>query len=157
VVGHGLRDRAPSPPLLGQSDEEGASAGDHYPVLATTVDRALVGAATDRALAADHDDVAFLGGVTGGVRSGIDDADQGQGREVPAKLVQRDRRRGVAGDDEHLDAAFDEDPGRLPGVARDRPWALGPVRQPGGIPEVEEGLARKSTTKGAQHGEPADA
>ena len=90
-----------------------------------------------------------------GADAGFDDADD---RDLVAVLqrVERDRGRAVARDDEHLDAAVDEQVGDLERVLQHVVGRLRTVREAAGVAEVERRLVRQQVDERAQHREPAE-
>ena len=87
----------------------------------------------------------------------LDDADDRYRRKALLQLLHSDRRGRITGDHQILDPAAHKELARLDGVAQNRIAALGAVRQPRGIAQIQEIFARKLGSQRAQNGEPADA
>ena len=98
---------------------------------------ALVRAGTDRPHGAHHTDAAASSCARGGAYAGLDHADN-RNVEPVGELVERRRRRAVAGDDKQLDRPFDEDIGDLAGILQDFVGRLWPVREAAGVTEVHD-------------------
>ena len=88
---------------------------------------------------------------------GVDHVEHGHG-QLGAQLVEPGRGRGVARDDDRLDAVVvDEAASELGGVAAHLVERLGPVRVAPGVTDVDEVLARQEVDHGPRDGEAAEA
>src|ERR1700691_519624 len=76
---------------------------------------------------------------------------------MAAQRIERERRGGIAGNDQAANAALDQRGRALQGVAHHRLRALGSVGKPGGISQVDEVLRGHRAAQGAQYGQPTDA
>jgi hypothetical protein len=149
------RDLVAGPALLGQRHQERAGqTGDPGPGIEPG-DGLLVGPGADGRQGADDPDVPVFAGRQGAVGPGKDRADD---RDLGGRGQRRQGggRRGVAGDHHQLDPVAEQEPLAGQGVALDRARALGAVGDPGGVPQVDEVLARQGGSQGPDHGEPSD-
>ncbi len=96
------RDVVLGPALLGQRHEQRAGLAEHLGPWRERLDRALVRPAGHGGARADHADPAARADLDRAARPGLDHADDGE-RRLGAQRVERHGRRGVAGDDDHLD------------------------------------------------------
>ena len=113
--------------------------------------------ALDGGVGGDDEDVAGFGGGAGGIRAGLDDAEDGNGDGV-LNGVEGEGAGGVAGDDEELGALLaDQELRALGGVAGDGAAGLGAVGQAGGVAEKGEAGLRHAVDEGAEDGESAEA
>ncbi len=94
--------------------------------------------------------------VRGGLDSGADDADHGDG-ELAGEVVERERGCGVAGDDERLGPLGEQEGGGGEGVAGDGLAGFGAVGEAGGVTQIEVVGAGDEGKQGAEDGEAAEA
>ena len=117
-----------------------------------------VGVALHGGVGGDDQHVAGFGGGAGGLGAGLDDAEDGNGRDGVLDGVEGEGAGGVAGDDEELGALLlDQEPRALGGVAGDGAAGLGAVGQAGGVAEEGEACLRSAGDESAQDGETAEA
>ncbi len=90
--------------LFRESHEHLRGARAHLRVGAAALDRFLVCATAHRAFRCDHCDVTRLRGTACRLRARIDHADHVNAAQALANRRQAHRRRGVARDDQRLDA-----------------------------------------------------
>ena len=115
-----------------------------------------VAAGVHRRLGREQADPAVARRLDGRVRLGRDHADHRQ-RQLLLELRQRRRRRGVAGDEDQLDALALHERGDLAGEAADLVERARPVRQARVVAEVDEVLVRHRHETLVQDGQAADA
>ncbi len=157
MPGDALRDRPLAQTLLGERNEQRRGLGGHASIASTPQNRFLVCASPDGAFRRNHGDVAGPGRQTGRFRSRLDDAHD---RHTPEPLADPGHacgRRRVARNDQALHAVIGERLRGLKGVARDSLWALGSVRETGGIAEIDEALVRQLRRQRLQNRQSSDA
>jgi hypothetical protein len=137
---HKFDDRALVAALLGERDEQRTGTRPDLEVRSQFDDRTCIGTARDRAFGGKYEYRCAVGGIQHRERAGTHDAEYRQRRKCPGQFVQRDRRRGVAGDDKRLHTAPDEHFGRLAGIPADGRGTLRAVWKTRGIAEIDEVL-----------------
>ena len=145
------------PAFLGQRHEHLAGLLHDLGVCHQLADGARIGAASDRALGGDHGDAAIARGGDAGPRAGLDHADHRNVLPGLLQEIERHRRGRVAGDHQHLYALVEQQPRRLQRVGLHRLGALGAVRQPRRVAEIDEAFAGKPRHQCAQYRQPAHA
>ena len=133
-----------APALFRQRDEDLGRHLRHVRVGPQREDRALIGAALHGAFGREHRDAAAGGGFAGRLRAGLDDADA----RAATGIVRASAGNAVAeavlqATTSALMSRLDERLGRAHRITRDRLGALGAVRQPRGVAEIEEILVRQ--------------
>ena len=117
-----------------------------------------VGVALYGGIGGDDEDVAGFGCSVGGLGAGLNDADDGDGRDGFLDGVEGEGTGGVAGDDEVFGALLlDQETGALGGVAGDGAARLGTVGEAGGVADEGKVCLWCAGDEGAQHGESAEA
>ena len=142
-------------PALDKGHEVRAGGGYHLDI-GVNREKVLVRAGFDGALSADDADLAIARGGHGAAHGRVDDLHDGDIVAL-AGIVQEGRGGGIAGDDQHLAAAFHQLIGNILGKGphlRDGPRPVGAV---GGIALIDNGFLRQLLHYRAGHGQPADA
>ena len=116
----------------------------------------LVAAAGDRRLRGEQADAPVAGGLDGGVRLRLEDADD-RHRQLLLELRERRRGGGVARSDDELHALPLEEARDLVGKAADLVGRARPVRQPRAVADVDEVLVRERDETLVEDGQPAHA
>src|SRR5690606_27368160 len=122
-------DLALGPALLGEGDEERGGLADDLGAGALRGDGARIGPGGDGAGGAEDADDAPFGGLHGGARPGLDDAEDGD-VELDPEHLEGDGADGIAGDDDALDPAIEEEAGASERVADDGARRARAVRNP---------------------------
>ncbi len=154
-----VEDGTLGPALLGERHEERARHRHDLDPRALRPQECVVARAPDRSFGPDHADASRRRDAERRVDAGLDDAEDRDAASSPLALeiVERPARRGVASDDERLDAPTPEvagHPARIPHHGLGRP---SPVRHARGVPEVDEVLGGEPFSQGFEDREPADA
>src|SRR5579859_2271514 len=144
------------PPLLHQRHEERTGDTFYHRLRVEGRDGALVGARRNRTEGPDDAERAAFGGGDGGAGAWLDHADHRNGGNLP-EMIERVCRAGVARDDDHLDATFEQELEDLARVAPDGVRGLRSVVDPRGVAEVDDGFPRQPLEKGARHRQSAKA
>ena len=131
LIGRGLA-------ALNEFDESRAGRTGELDTRIEGTDEALIGAARHGADGADHPDSTRGGDLQQRTGARFEHTDH-RHVERGGEIVERHRRRGVAGDDHHLGVVLVHEPvGDLPGEAGDLAELAGTVGIPGGVAEVDE-------------------
>src|SRR5699024_6700866 len=136
-------------------DEAGAVGGGDVDA-GHGVEEVLVSAGADGRGGADDADLPVPGGGHRAAHGRQDHFGDGHGVAF-AGVAQERGRRGVAGDDEHLAAPFDEVVGDGFGVLAHLGDAQRAVGAVGGVADVNHRFVGQLVDDGARHGQPADA
>ena len=155
AVGCRQRDGRIGPALLGEGHEHLTGLLHHDRVAHQPVNGPRIGAAFDRALGRDHGDAAVAGGRGARAGAGLDHADHRHRLPCLLQQIERHGRGRVAGDHQHLDALIDQEPCRLERIGLNRLGALGAVREPRGVAEIDEMLVGEARDERPQHRKPA--
>src|SRR6266567_4798947 len=118
-------------------------------------DRMQVLLAAHRPCGGDDPDAVVLGRLDGGLRARADDADD-RDLEMLARLVERGRRGGVAGDDDELHVARLEVADDLERKAAHLVLVARPVWEMEQVGQVDRRLVRQPLADRAQYGQSAD-
>ncbi len=155
TVNHPLDDGPIGPAFLGQRDEQRTGARRDDCARQLPGDRQLVGPAPHRTLGGKHSDATCARRATSSSGAGFEYAEHRHWRKLMRERIECDGRRGVAGDHEALHVALAQQSRRLQRILANRTCALGAVRQPRGVAEVDETFERQALAQRTQHGEAA--
>jgi hypothetical protein len=136
-------------------DEPGAGLGDQGDVLVGLLDGLAVAARADRPLGADQAHVAVAGQAHRGPHRRLDHLDHRQ-RVGGPQLVEGGRRGAVAGDHGQLHILGHQQVHDLLGEPPHLGLRPGPVREPGGVAEVDHRLVGQQVDDGPGDGQPAN-
>ncbi len=143
------------PSLLHEGHKEGAGLAEDPGSRSEPPDLGLVDAACHGRPGPDEADHALFRHGDGLVYGRGDDLKDRDG-EVRSQDMGGRARCAVAGDDHHIGPLVQEETGVLAGVADEGLPALGSIRGPGRVPEIDERVARKEPFDLAHHREPPD-
>lgn len=147
-------DRVLDPSFFDEGDEQ--RAGFFESGEASTGESALVGVTADSRFGAENDCFASLTEGGGGVGAGLNHSYHWDANGS-ANIEKRERGRGVASDDEHVDALLLEELRGSDGVTGDGLAGLGTVREASGVSEIEVVGVGDQVGESAEHGEASDA
>ncbi len=151
------RDLVVQPALFHQRHEQRAGLRVHPRRRIERMDATRVGIAVDRGGRADHADASARRLGHGSARAGLDDVQHRNVPRQPVHHMRRHRRHGVAGNDQHLHVALQQEAGDLLGELLDRGNRLHAVGHARGIAKIDDVLERQALHQRPHDGQPADA
>ena len=156
VAGDLFGDRVIQPPLLGQGHQQGGRLAEHRDGRVQAVYGLVVGARLDGALGAEDAYLLGPGRLHGYPGAGLHHPHARHGHLLLQGIKGMSRRR-VAGHQQVLDALIQQEAGDLERIADDRIARLCPVRDAGGVTQIDQVLPGQSRSQGPHHGQPTQA